>query len=159
MAENPTIAKNPAVAERSCPECGQTMRRDLRDFTITYQGFSSTFPMPGWYCTGHNCEEAIANSQDMKVSDRELHILKAKAANLLAAVEVRRVRKTLGLTQREAGLILGGGPNAFQKYETAELVPSKAISNLLRVLEAHPSALEVLRREAQSPESSQASSA
>ena len=91
------------------------------------------------------------NSKDMKVSGRELHILKAKAANLLAAEEVQRVRKRLGLTQREAGLLLGGGPNAFQKYETSELVPSKAISNLLRVLEAHPAALEVLRREAQSP--------
>ena len=143
------MARTNIIAERSCHECGQVMRRDIRDFTITYQGFSSTFPMPGWYCTGENCEEAVANSEDMKVSSRELHILKAKAANLLAATEVRRVRKRLGLTQREAGLILGGGPNAFQKYETADLVPSKAISNLLRVLEAHPAALEVLRRETQ----------
>ena len=148
------MAETQIAAERPCHECGQPMRRDVRDFTITYQGLSSTFPMPGWYCTGENCDEAIANSEDMKVSSRELHILKAKAANLLAASEVRRVRKTLGLTQREAGLILGGGPNAFQKYEKAELVPSKAISNLLRVLEAHPSALEVLRREPQAAEAS-----
>ena len=143
-------------AERSCHECGQVMRRDIQDFTITYQGFSATFPMSGWYCTGQDCEEAVMNSQDMKVSDRELHILKAKAANLLAATEVRRVRKRLKLTQREAGLILGGGPNAFQKYETADLVPSKAISNLLRVLEEYPSALEVLRREASASGKSQA---
>lgn len=152
------MAEPQVVAERSCHECGQTMRRDIRDITITYQGLSATFPMPGWYCTGQDCEEAVMNPQDMKVSDRELHILKAKAANLLAPPEVRRVRKTLGLTQREAGLILGGGPNAFQKYETAELVPSKAISNLLRVLEAHPAALEVLRRKSQAAEGSQASS-
>lgn len=153
------MARTKIAAERPCHECGQVMRRDIQDFTITYQGFSSTFPMPGWYCTGQNCDEAIMNSQDMKVSDRELHILKAKAANLLAATEVRRVRKRLGLTQREAGLILGGGPNAFQKYETAELVPSKAISNLLRVLEVYPTALEVLRREAQTSDRSPVSSA
>ena len=153
------MARSKRVAERPCHECDQVMRRDVRDFTITYQGFSATFPMPGWYCTGAGCEEAIADSEDMKVSSRELHILKAKAANLLAASEVRRVRKTLGLTQREAGLLLGGGPNAFQKYEAAELVPSKAISNLLRVLEAHPVALEVLRREAQAADRTQASSA
>ena len=152
------MARTKIVAERSCHECGQVMRRDVQDFTITYQGFSSTFPMPGWYCTGQDCEEAVMNSQDMKVSDRELHILKAKAANLLAPPEVRRVRKRLGLTQREAGLILGGGPNAFQKYETADLVPSQAISNLLRVLEAHPAALEVLRRESRAAEGSQAPS-
>ena len=108
---------------------------------------------------GPDCDEAVMNSRDMKVSDRELHILKAKAANLLAWVEVRRVRKRLGLTQREAGLILGGGPNAFQKYEAAERVPSEAISNLLRALEAYPSALEVLRREAQAAGNSQAPNA
>ena len=153
------MAQTKLPAERSCHECGQVMRRDIQNITLTYQGLSSTFPMPGWYCTGQDCEEAVVNSQDMKVSDRELHILKAKAANLLAAAEVRRVRKRLGLTQREAGLILGGGPNAFQKYETADLLPSKAISNLLRVLEAHPVALEVLRRESRGEDTSSSSSA
>ncbi len=148
------MADTPLVAERDCPQCGQPMRRGARDFTIKYQGLESTFLMPGWFCTREDCEEAIATSDDMKVSDRELHKLKAQAANILAAAEVRRVRKTLGLTQREAGLILGGGPNAFQKYEAEELVPSKAISNLLRVLEAYPPALEVLRREAQTTETS-----
>lgn len=148
------MADNPLAAERDCPQCGQPMRRGTRDFTINYQGFESTFLMPGWFCTGKDCEEAIATSDDMKVSDRELHKLKAQAANILAAAEVRRVRKTLGLTQREAGLILGGGPNAFQKYEAAELVPSKAISNLLRVLEAYPLGLEVLRHEAQAAKNS-----
>ena len=64
---------------------------------------------------------------------------------LLAPSEVRRVRKELGLTQKEAGLLLGGGRNAFQKYESAEVLTSQAISNLLRVLEKHPAALEVLR--------------
>lgn len=144
------MAGSTSQTERCCPQCGQPMHRDTRDFTIEYRGLEATFPMPGWYCTSQGCGEAIADSADMKVSSRALHTLKAQAANILAAAEVRRVRKALGLTQREAGLILGGGPNAFQKYETAELVPSKAISNLLRVLEAHPVALEVLRREFQS---------
>ena len=78
MADTASMSK--LTAERSCHECGQTMRRDIRDFTITYQGLSSTFPMPGWYCTGPDCEEAVMNSQDMKVSDRELYALKAKTA-------------------------------------------------------------------------------
>ena len=38
------MAKTQIAAERSCHECGHVMRRDIRDFTITYQGFSSTFP-------------------------------------------------------------------------------------------------------------------
>ena len=35
------MADNPVVSERPCRECGQAMRRDVRGFTITYQGLSS----------------------------------------------------------------------------------------------------------------------
>ena len=42
-------------------------------------------------------------------------------------------------------MLLGGGPSAFHKYESGEVLPSRAISNLLRVLEAMPEGLKVLR--------------
>ncbi len=44
-----------------------------------------------------------------------MHKLKAQVERPLAPEEVRRVRKKLGLTQKEAGLLLGGGRNAFQQ--------------------------------------------
>jgi HTH-type transcriptional regulator/antitoxin MqsA len=37
--------------------------------------------------------------------------------NVLAPEDVRRIRLKMGLTQRQAGTLIGGGPNAFQKYE------------------------------------------
>ena len=49
------------------------------------------------------------------------------------------------MNQEAAGRILGGGPNAFHKYEKGEVLPSQAISNLLRVLEVMPDGLEVLQ--------------
>ncbi len=58
---------------------------------------------------------------------------------------MRRIRKKLCLNQEAAGQILGGGPNAFHKYEKGDVLPSQAISNLLRVLEALPDGLEVLQ--------------
>ena len=48
-------------------------------------------------------------------------------------------------TQAQASSVLGGGPNAFQKYESGIGLPSKAISNLLRVLAVDPRGLEILR--------------
>jgi len=39
---------------------------------------------------------------------------------------------------------LGGGSNAFHKYEKGDVLPTQAISNLLRVLEAMPIGLEIL---------------
>jgi HTH-type transcriptional regulator/antitoxin MqsA len=70
----------------------------------------------------------------MKVSDAALKELRLQVENLLKPQEVKRIRTKIGLTQREAGAILGGGPNAFQKYEQDTVTVSKPMSNLLRVL-------------------------
>nr|WP_294506432.1 type II toxin-antitoxin system MqsA family antitoxin [uncultured Rhodopila sp.] len=127
-----------------CPETGAPMHRDTRPMTLTYQGETITFDMPGWYCD--TSEESIHSGQDMKVSDRMLNRLKARAEGLLEPEEIRRIRKRLGLTQADAGVLIGGGPRAFQKYETGDLLPSRAISSALMLLDHDPGALAVLRR-------------
>ena len=110
--------------------------------TINYKGLSATFDMPGWYCV---CGEGVVTGKDMEVSDRHLNLLKAQVEHLVLPSDVRRIRKKLGLNQQAAGQLLGGGPSAFNKYEKGQVLPSKAISNLLRVLEAVPGGLELLR--------------
>ena len=60
---------------------------------------------------------------------------------------IRKVRKNLDLTQQEAGMLLGGGPRAFTKYETGAQKPSAAVINLLRILEVDPSILSTLKDE------------
>ena len=70
---------------------------------------------------------------------------------MLEPEEIRRIRKKLGLTQEAAGEIIGGGPRAFQKYETGDLLPSRAISSALD-LDHDPKALTVLKaRQAKIP--------
>ena len=129
-----------------CPETGKPMVRDTRPMTISYKGQSSTFDMPGWYC--HESGESIHTAEEMKVSDRALKELKIQIENLLKPTEVKRIRKeVLHLTQREAAAILGGGMNAFQKYETGGNLLSHAMSNLLRVLERHPEEAKILKEE------------
>ncbi|WP_224957736.1 type II TA system antitoxin MqsA family protein [Geomonas subterranea] len=64
---------------------------------------------------------------------------------LLPPEGIRRIRKKLHLTQEAAGLIIGGGPRAFQKYEKGDLLPSWAISNALILLDRDPEALLVLK--------------
>ncbi len=133
---------NTTFVEQICPDCGAAMARGVKPMTITYKGHSATFEMPGWYCV---CGEGIVTAKDMDVSDRHLNRLKAQAENLVLPGDVRRIRKKLGLNQQSAGQLLGGGPSAFNKYEKGQVLPSKAISNLLRVLEALPSGLEILK--------------
>ncbi len=126
-------------------ETGAELRRDIRPFTITYQGRRRTFDMPGWYPAGEECE-ATFTQEDLKVYDKEIKVLKAEAEHLLLPEEIRSIRKRLKLTQVQAGLILGGGKRAFQKYESGDVLPSRAISNLLRLLSVNPALLGTLPR-------------
>lgn len=126
-----------------CPETGVPMYRDKRPMTITYKGESTTFDMPGWYCD--ESEESIHEGTDMKVSDRALTELKAKVGGRLAPKEVRRIRKRLKLTQKLAGRLIGGGPNAFQKYESGDILVSHAVMSALLLLDRDPSGLKVLQ--------------
>lgn len=59
--------------------------------------------------------------------------------------QIRIIREGLGLSQREAGQVLGGGPNAFAKYESGSLAPAAALANLLLVLKDNPGALGALQ--------------
>jgi HTH-type transcriptional regulator/antitoxin MqsA len=134
------------------PESGAPLHRDVRPLTLSYKGQSITVDMPGWY--GDRPDEGVFDPEDMKVSDRALNLLKARAEGLLDPAEIRRIRKKLGLTQEQAGHLIGGGPRAFQKYETGDLLPSRAISSALALLDHDPAALAVLKaRQSKAPSS------
>lgn len=133
----------PTTDKRYCPSDGHEMARDVRPMTIAYKGRETTFAMPGWYCGA--CGEGVHAGADMKLSDRGLNKLRAAVEGVLAPGEVRRIRKKLGLSQADAGTIIGGGPRAFQKHESAEIVTSRAVSTALRLLDRHPEDVQYLR--------------
>lgn len=62
------------------------------------------------------------------------------------AALLRSVRKRLGLTQRAAARLTGGGHNAFSRYERGEATPLPAVVNLFRLLDKHPELLAELRQ-------------
>lgn len=125
-----------------CPKTGAPMSRGMRPVTLTYKGESIIFDMPGWYCD--ESDEGIHTGKDMKVSDRILNRLRARSEGLLEPEDIRRIRKKLCLSQEAAGLLIGGGRRAFQKYESGEMLPSRAIISVLLLLDDSPEALEVL---------------
>jgi HTH-type transcriptional regulator/antitoxin MqsA len=126
-----------------CPKTGVPMRRDVRPMTLTYKDESITYDQPGWYCD--QSDEGILVGKDLQISDRMLNRLKARSEGLLEPEEIRRIRKKLRLTQEAAGLMIGGGPRAFQMYESGDRLPSRAISSALVLLEHDPKALAMLR--------------
>jgi HTH-type transcriptional regulator/antitoxin MqsA len=130
------------MPEHLCPHDGSPLRWDVRPLTLTYKGQSGTIDAPGWYCD--ECGEGILKGKDLKESDHLLRDLKAQAEGLPKPKDIRRIRKKLKLSQVKAGALIGGGPRAFQKYESGDLLPSRAISSALILLDHNPSDLAVL---------------
>ena len=121
------------------------MIRDSRADNITYKSETISIRQPGWWC--RDCDEAVFDPEDQEAADRAFQQLRARVDGLLLPEQVRAIRKRLGLSQRKAGELLGGGPRAFQKYERGLVTVSKPMSNLLRLLDADPSGLADLSSE------------
>ena len=120
------------------PETGEVLRRDTRQWTVSFGSLARAVDVPGWYPDGDG--DSIHSGIDLEESDRVFQELKTAYA-----AHVRKVRKQLGLTQEEAGRLIGGGPRAFQKYESGATPPSDAAVGLIEILHRHPEELETLR--------------
>jgi HTH-type transcriptional regulator/antitoxin MqsA len=125
-----------------CHECGADMVRAVRPDTVEYKGRSTAIEQPGWYCKG--CKEVVLSGDDMAVTEAAFVHLKAEVDGILTPAEVQRIRKKLGLSQRKAGALLGGGPRSFQKYESGTDWVTKPMANLLRLLDRHPTMIKEL---------------
>ncbi|MEO8926508.1 MAG: type II toxin-antitoxin system MqsA family antitoxin [Caulobacteraceae bacterium] len=122
---------------RPCPSCDGVMRRGVRDETVTFQDEALTYEQPGWHCGA--CDDGILEGEDNAVNDAALHEVMARAKHSpISPLMVRAARDAVGVSQREAGRVFGGGPTAFYKYETAKAVPSEGMANLLRVAIEQP---------------------
>ena len=66
------------------------------------------------------------------------------AAGFLTDEEIKEIRKKLGLTQRQMAETLGVGEKNFARYENLSVRQSRAMDNLLRILDAYPEAIRVI---------------
>jgi len=125
-----------------CHECGAVMVRDVRPGDVTYKGHVARIDQPGWYCQG--CHEIVLDGPDSAVTEQAFVELKVEVDGILPPGEVTRIRRKLGLSQRRAGAVLGGGPRSFQKYESGTDWVTRSMANLLRLLDRDPNRLAEL---------------
>lgn len=120
------------------PETGKELRRGVRSQTVCVGSLSRTIDVPGWYPDDDS--DAIHSGADLKPSNEAFKALREEYA-----ARVKTIRKQLGLTQEEAGVIIGGGKRAFQKYESGRTPPSDAAVGLIELLARHPEEIATLR--------------
>ncbi|MFN3201328.1 MAG: type II toxin-antitoxin system MqsA family antitoxin [Bradymonadia bacterium] len=131
-----------------CPNCGtpgmvHETRVDVVEYVHDGETYRRSINQPAWWCDA--CGEGVMQGDELLIGEQALFELRAQAHGVLTPGEVKRIRKKLDLTQTEAGAILGGGVKAFYKYESGRILPSVAISNLLRLLDHQPSLLDHLK--------------
>lgn len=125
-----------------CPECGGNMTFRTKIEELEYKGHTAKTRTKGWWCGA--CGEGILDGEALKIREGVLMALKIEADGLLRPDQVAAIRKRLRLSQRRAGEVLGGGPRAFQKYESGQVMVSAAMSKLLRLLDNDISRLKEL---------------
>lgn len=127
---------------RHHPETGAELHRGVRPLRLSFGALSRVIDMPGWYAKDDTTgETGLYDRKDMIQSDRAINALKAESLGRLLPAQIRRIRQRLGLSQKDAGHIIGGGPNAFQKYEAGDVLLSEAADTALRLLAADPARL------------------
>lgn len=133
------------MTPRYCLQCddGTKLVHERRDLVAQVRNHKSVVKgIMGWHCPV--CGEVEFDPGEGKRYSDAMEILgKAVAAD--DAAMLRAVRKRLGLTQKAASELTGGGHNAFSRYERGEARPMPAVINLFRALDRHPELLSELR--------------
>ena len=128
-----------------CPECGGRAVFETRTDTVEYKVHKAKVTVEGYWC--EKCGEAVLDGDALRKRERAFLELRARVEGVLGPAELAAIRERLKLSQRQAGEILGGGPRAFQKYESGEQQASVPMANLLRLLAKDPRRLrELLER-------------
>jgi HTH-type transcriptional regulator/antitoxin MqsA len=125
-----------------CPNCGAAeLVLDTRDRSYTYRGETITIAaVTGEYCPV--CDEVVLdNKASEQYTTQAMALNKRVNASIVDPAFIVRVRKKLGLDQRQAGEYFGGGVNAFSRYETGKALPPLSLIKLLKVLDKHPDLL------------------
>ncbi len=80
----------------------------------------------------------------MKDHHKEKERRERVQGGFLTDLDIKRIRKKLGMTQKEMAEKLGVGEKNFARYENLSVRQSKAMDNLLRILDKYPHAIRVL---------------
>lgn len=129
-----------------CPMCQAPNPWEVRVSNKTYYYKGQDFSMRDTeYSVCHVCGFDVVLPEQMRRNEARIRDEHRRIDGLLTGEEIKAIRKQLGLSQIQAAELIGGGTNAFSKYERGEVTQSVAMNKLLLVLAVMPDALAVLK--------------
>jgi len=129
----------------ACPDC-ETGELHLERYNEEFEYHGQTLTVEGLEClTCDHCGAEIIRPEQIRHGDKLFADARRRVDGLLTGTEIVRIRKNLGLTQRQAAELFGGGANAFSKYERGDVIQSVAMDRLIRMVNAHPGYIAELK--------------
>lgn len=119
-----------------CPNCekGHLSPRSAVE-QLSYNGSDISVPDIE-FSICNSCNEEIVLPAHGKRNDVRFADAKRSADGLLTSVEISSCLEELGLNQREAARVFGGGVNAISRYLRGEVIQSLQMDLLLRLASA-----------------------
>ena len=122
-------------------ESGRPLRRGVKMLTISVDDRPFTYGQPGWWASIDDPKdnEGQLTDEDNVIRSAARREARAKAKDaILTPLVIRAIREACGLSQQAAARVFGGGPKAFEKYETGEVTPSSSMTRLLLLAAKRP---------------------
>ncbi|MEI9600317.1 type II toxin-antitoxin system MqsA family antitoxin [Moellerella wisconsensis] len=119
-----------------CPICGDgILQQKVTTTTREFNGKQGIIALHYSECSECGCE--TASEKDMKLNTRNMNKFKKQCLGLLTGKELLSIRNELGISQKEAADVFGGGSNSFTKYEHDDVIQSVAMDRLIRTAYKH----------------------
>lgn len=134
------------MKDNICPICGKgTLKKEVIEEKFAYKGEAIT--IPDYVISKCDlCNQTIVDKGTLKCSGKLLRNFKCKIDGLLTGDEIKEIRKKLNLTQELMSELLGGGLKSFARYESGSVCQSRAMDNLLRILDSFPFVIRAIKR-------------
>ncbi|QXI49185.1 type II toxin-antitoxin system MqsA family antitoxin [Pseudomonas anuradhapurensis] len=127
----------------TCPLCGEGCLHEVsRDRAVEHKGVLGHVRTKAFKCNACGCSQA--SPSQVRDNQRAMTAFQKMAEGRLTGQQMRDARIKLDLTQSQASLIFGGGPNSFAKYEADDVTQSEAMDNLVRLALEVPAARDWL---------------
>lgn len=132
---------------QKCVICGKgKLIKKIVNEEFEYKGKKLTIPDYIIYSC-NKCKEALVDPKTIRFTEKILTDFRREIDGLLTSCEILQIRKKLGKTQLELAKIFGVGEKNFARYENGQVTQSKAMDNLLRILDEYPVVLNILKPE------------
>lgn len=122
--------------------CGGSFSRARGPQPVDIRGATVMVDADHYYCA--ECGEVRFDLDQLDRARRAAMESLAESEGLLRPDEIRGLREKLGLTQAEFETALGLGPKTMVRWETARVMPCRAMALLLLLIRRDPSAMGFL---------------